>query len=43
MITPNIAMTIYSVVVGAGARILNLWQKLSRHWEVETRNWDDIT
>ena len=43
MIIPNIAMTVYSVVVGAGSRILNLWQKLSRHWEVETRNWNDIT
>ena len=43
MITPNIALTLYSVVVGAGARILNLWQKLSRQWQVETRNWNDIT
>ena len=43
MIIPNIALSLYSVVVGAGSRILNLWQKLSRHWEVETRNWDDIT
>ena len=43
MIIPNIALSIYSVVVGACSRILNLWQKLSRHWEVETRNWDDIT
>ena len=43
MIIPNIAFSIYSVVVGAVARILNLWQKLSRHWEVETRDWDNIT
>ena len=43
MIIPNIAFTIYSVVVGAGSRILNLWQKLSRQWQVETRDWDNIT
>ena len=43
MIIPNIAMTVYSVVVGAASRILNLWQKLSRQWQVENRNWNDIT
>jgi len=43
MIIPNIAMTVYSVVVGAASRILNLWNKLSRHWGAETRNWDSIT
>ena len=32
-----------SVVVGAAARILNLWNKLSRKWEVEVRDWDNIT
>jgi hypothetical protein len=42
MIIPNIAMSIYSVVVSA-SRILNLWNKLSRTWEVDTRNWNDIT
>jgi hypothetical protein len=38
-----LGLAIHSVIVGAGARILNLWQKLSRDWTVETRNWDDIT
>ena len=38
-----LGLAIHSVIVGAGARILNLWNKLSRSWEVETRNWDDIT
>jgi hypothetical protein len=32
-----------SVVTGAATRILNLWQKLSRQWQVENRNWNDIT
>ena len=32
-----------SVVVGAAARILNLWNKISRRWEVETRNWENIS
>ena len=32
-----------SVVTGAAARILNLWSKLSRRWEVENRDWDNIT
>ena len=32
-----------SVVTGAASRILNLWQKLSRRWEVENRNWNDIS
>jgi len=38
-----LGLAIHSVIVGAGARILNLWNKLSRNWEVETRNWDNIT
>ena len=32
-----------SVVTGAATRILNLWQKLSRRWEVENRNWNNIS
>ena len=32
-----------AAIIGAGARILNLWQKLSRDWAVDTRNWNDIT
>ena len=32
-----------SVVTGAATRILNLWQKLSRRWETENRNWNDIS
>ena len=43
MIIPNIAMTVYSVVVGAASRILNLWNKLSRDWTAEVRNWENIT
>ena len=32
-----------SVVTGAAARILNLWNKLSRRWEVENRNWENLS
>jgi len=32
-----------SVVTGAASRILNLWQKLSRRWETESRNWNNIS
>ena len=32
-----------SVVTGAATRVLNLWQKLSRRWEVENRNWNNIS
>jgi len=32
-----------SVVTGAAARVMNLWNKLSRRWEVENRDWDNIT
>ena len=32
-----------SIVTVAAARILNLWSKLSRRWEVENRDWDNIT
>ena len=32
-----------SVVTGAAARILNLWNKLSRDWGSEGRDWDNIT
>ena len=32
-----------SVVTGAATRVSNLWQKLSRRWEVENRNWNNIS
>ena len=32
-----------SVVTGAAARIMTLWNKLSRRWEVETRNWENVS
>jgi hypothetical protein len=32
-----------SVVTGAASRILNLWNKLSRNWTAENRDWDNIT
>jgi hypothetical protein len=35
-------LSISSVIASAAARILNLWNKLSRKWTVETRNWEDI-
>ena len=38
-----LGLAIHSIVTGAAARILNLWNKLSRNWEVETRDWDNIT
>ena len=36
-------LSLSSIITSAAARILNLWNKLSRKWEVDTRNWDDIT
>ena len=36
-------LTLGSIVTGAAARILNLWNKLSRRWEVEVRNWESIS
>jgi len=39
----TLSLALNSIVTGAAARILNLWNKLSRKWTVETRNWDDIT
>ena len=36
-------LNLRSVIMGAAARILNLWNKLSRKWEVETRDWENIT
>ena len=36
-------LSISSVIANAAARILNLWNKLSRKWEVDTRDWDSIT
>ena len=38
-----LSLALGSVVTAAAAAILNLWNKLSRRWEVDTRNWDDIT
>ena len=39
----TLSLALNSIVTGAAARILNLWQKLSRDWTAEVRNWDDIT
>jgi hypothetical protein len=39
----SLSFTLGSVITGAAARILNLWNKLSRRWEVENRDWDNIT
>tara|TARA_R110002012_G_scaffold202613_1_gene371734 strand:+ start:592 stop:720 length:129 start_codon:yes stop_codon:yes gene_type:complete len=39
----SLSLSIGSVVSGAASRILNLWNKLSRNWAVETRDWDNIT
>ena len=39
----TLSLALNSIVTGAAARILNLWNKLSRDWEVETRDWDNIT
>ena len=36
-------LTLGSIVTGVAARILNLWSKISRRWEVENRDWDNIT
>jgi len=36
-------LSISSVIASAASRILNLWNKLSRKWEVDTRDWDSIT
>ena len=36
-------LSISSVIASAASRILNLWNKLSRKWEVDTRDWDNIT
>ena len=38
-----LSLDLGSVVTAAAAAILNLWNKLSRRWEVDTRNWEDIT
>ena len=38
-----LGLAIHSIVTGAAARILNLWNKLSRDWAAETRDWDNIT
>ena len=39
----TLSLALNSIVTGAAARILNLWNKLSRSWEVESRDWDNIT
>jgi len=36
-------LSVSSVIASAAARILNLWNKLSRKWTVETRNWNNIS
>ena len=36
-------LSISSVIASAASRILNLWNKLSRNWTVENRDWDNIT
>ena len=36
-------LSLSSIIASAASRILNLWNKLSRNWTIETRNWDDIT
>ena len=38
-----LSFTLSSVITSAAARILNLWGKLSRRWEIENRDWDNIT
>ena len=37
-----LSLSLGSIVTAAAAAILNLWNKLSRRWEVDTRNWNDI-
>ena len=39
----TLSLALNSIVTGAAARILNLWNKLSRNWGSETRDWDNIT
>ena len=39
----TLSLALNSIVTAAAAAILNLWNKLSRKWEVDTRDWDDIT
>ena len=36
-------LSLSSIITSAASRILNLWNKLSRKWEVDTRDWDNIT
>ena len=39
----TLSLALNSIVTGAAARILNLWNKLSRNWGSEVRDWDNIT
>jgi hypothetical protein len=39
----TLSLALNSIVTGAAARILNLWNKLSRDWASEARDWDNIT
>jgi|TARA_R100001530_G_scaffold32900_1_gene25783 hypothetical protein len=39
----TLSLALNSIVTGAAARILNLWNKLSRDWGSEGRDWDNIT
>jgi len=38
----SMGLSVSSVIASAAARILNLWNKLSRKWERELRKWEDI-
>ena len=39
----TLSLALNSIVTGAASRILNLWNKLSRNWTAENRDWDNIT
>ena len=39
----TLSLALNSIVTGAAARILNLWNKLSRDWGSEGRDWDNIS
>ena len=39
----TLSLALNSIVTGAASRILNLWNKLSRNWAAENRDWDNIT
>ena len=39
----TLSLALNSIVTSAAARILNLWNKISRNWGSEVRDWDNIT